>query len=171
MRPEKPPQRRPRRRPGFSAIQLGATWLSASVVRITPSFSTPSSSQVSARSIAARRAAPAVRGLRRQRGFDDTDVERPELSKTSTEARALIRAIVGEQDHTDERWAESAALIGQAGERGARKQAGRRSSSILDGYGDDEPRSDGARPSLKTAKGKAATPAPTGSSNIVIPNG
>ena len=88
----------------FSAIQFGATWLSASVVRITPSvlasFHKPSLGNVHRRATGGA----SVRGRRRQSSFNDADVERQAFAKLSSEARTLIGAIVGEYDNADQRW-------------------------------------------------------------------
>ena len=71
---------------------MSFTWPpSASVVKITPSLSPPSTSQASARSIAARRAAAAHARLRKKPSLNDADVKRPAFRQNSSDARAVDR--------------------------------------------------------------------------------
>jgi hypothetical protein len=63
-------------------------------------FHKPSLGKVHRR--AARRAS--VGSLGRKSGFHDADVKRPALRQRSSDARALIGAIVGEYDDADQPW-------------------------------------------------------------------
>ena len=141
----------------FSAIQFGATWLSASVVRITPSLSPPSSSQASAISIAVRRASPACADAGGNRASTTRTLSDQRLAELSSEAlrsdrlqllaNTTMRTSVGGIDcpNRSRCWAR------------ARKQAGRRSSSSLTGIATTKPGRMGET-SPDTGKGQGAQP-------------
>ena len=151
----------------FSAIQFGATWLSASVVRITPSLPPRSTSQASARSIAARRADPACAtagGNRASTTRMSSDKPPPSfrarlaLRSVQLLANTTTRTSVGEIDRPDRSRCRAR----------ARRQAGRRSSSSLTGIATTKPGRAGGS-ITESGAGKSATPAQDGSSNIERP--
>jgi hypothetical protein len=126
----------------FSAIQFGATWLSASVGQdhavAFARFHKPRLGKVHHRATGGA----GVCGGRRQSIFDDADVERQTCAELSGEARTAIGAIVGEHDNANERRRnripQPVALAGKS------TQAGRQALFFIpDGYGDDETWSSG----------------------------
>ena len=151
----------------FSAIQSGATWLSASVVRITPSHSPPATSQASAMSIAARRAAPAcaVAGANRA----STTRTSSGRSPPSFRARLALRSVQLLANTTTR---ISVGGIGRPNRSScrasARKQAGRRSSSSFTGIATTKPGRIGGT-SFDCGQGRRTAPMPTGSLNIYVP--
>ena len=122
----------------FSAIQFGATWLSASVARITPSLSPASTSHASARSITARRALPACAVA----GGNRSSTTRMSSDKPAPSflARLALRSAQLLANTTTRTSAGGIACPNRSRcPARARKQAGSRSSSSLTGMATTKP--------------------------------
>jgi hypothetical protein len=97
-----------------------------------------------------------VRALGRQARLDDTDVERPAFRQRTSDARALIGAIVGEDDNADQRRRDRAPKLVALLSKGA--QAGRKPLLFISsGNGDNKTWLDGQGETWRR-RGKLGSP-------------